>query len=49
MDVDGTYLWRKQQQLRDNIDVNIGLPSPRPSGWTTINEANYKELAKDLQ
>ena len=51
VDVDGSYLWRKQQQLNEsgivaeNIDL---LPSPPPSGWVTINEANYKELAKDL-
>ena len=48
MDVDGSYRWRKQQQLNEsgvvaeNVDL---LPSPPLSGWI---EANYKELAKDL-
>ena len=51
VDVGGSYLWLKQQQLNEsgfvaeNVDL---LPSPPPSGWVTIIEANYKELAKDL-
>lgn len=50
VDVDGSYLWRKQQQLKESgvVVENVGLPSPPPSGWITINETNYKELAKDL-
>ena len=50
VDVDGSYLWRKQQQLKESgvVVENVGLPSPPPSGWVTINETNHKELAKDL-
>ena len=51
MDVDGSYLWRKQQQLKESgqdVTESIGVPSPPLSGWVTINEANYKDLAKDL-
>ena len=50
VDVDGSYLWQKQQRLKDSGAVveNVGLPGPPPSGWITINETNYKELAKDL-
>ena len=49
VDVDGSYLWRKQQQLNESgvVAENVGLPSPTP-GWVTINEANYKELSQDL-
>ena len=50
MDVDGSYLWRKQQQLKESgvlasISATITvLPSPPLSGWVTINESNYKEI-----
>ena len=44
VDVDGSYLWQKQQRLKDSGE-NVGLP---PSGWITINETNYKEFAQDL-
>lgn len=49
VDVVGSYLWRKQQQLNESgvVTSDVGLPSPPLSGWITINEVNSKELAKD--
>ena len=43
IDVDGSYLVRKHEQLRQ-AGVNVaplGPPSLPLSGWITINEANY--------
>ena len=54
MDVDGSYLWRKQQQLKESgvlassSATSTVLPTPPLSGWVTINESNYKEIAKNL-
>ena len=50
VDVDGSYLWRKQQQLNETgvVTEDIGVPSPPPSGWVTVNEANYTEISKHL-
>ena len=47
VDVDGSYLVRKHEQLRQ-AGVNVaplGLPL---SGWITINEANYKDESQKI-
>ena len=50
VDVDGSYLWRKQQQLNETsvVTEGIGVPSPPLSGRVTVNETNYTEVSKHL-
>ena len=44
VDVDGSYLYRKQQQL--NIEPSVlQLPSPPLSGWDVVINTNTKEMA----
>ena len=50
IDVDGTYLERKRQKL---LSANINVaPLPHPAfplhGWTTVEESNSKDIAKQL-
>lgn len=50
VDVDGSYLVRKHEQLRQ-AGVNVaplGPPSLPLSGWITINEANYKDESQKI-
>ena len=50
MDVDGSYLSRKHQQLRAAgvSVVPLGPPTLPPSGWITMGEANYAEVARKM-
>ena len=50
VDVDGSYLVKKYEQLR-LAGVNVaplGPPSLPLSGWIVINEANYKDESKKI-
>ena len=45
IDVDGSYLVRKHQQLQvDGVNVApLGIPPVPPSGWDALSETNFKE------
>ena len=45
IDVDGSYLARKHQQLQvDGVNVApLGIPPVPPSGWDALSETNFKE------
>lgn len=46
IDVDGSYLDRKCEQLRQSGHkvAPLGVPPSPPSGWV-VNESNYNEIA----
>ena len=52
VDVDGSYLSRKHQQLlaAGVSVVPLGPPTLPPSGWSwiTMGEANYAEVARKM-
>ena len=43
IDVDGSYLARKHQQLQvDGVNVApLGVPPIPPSGWNAVSESNF--------
>ena len=47
IDVDGSYLDRKAEALQQSGHkvVPLGFPVPPPTGWVTVNESNYSEIA----
>ena len=50
IDIDGSYLARKHQQLQES-GVNVaplGLPPIPPSGWTAVTENNFKQIVKKM-
>ena len=50
VDVDGLYLYKKQQRLiSSGIDVAPLKPPPPPlSGWESVTEASFKTLATSI-
>ena len=45
VDVDGSYVYRKQQQLIERgYSVAALIPPPPPSGWDAICKENVQEL-----
>ena len=50
MDVDGSYLARKHQQLQvDGVNVApLGVPPIPPSGWNAVSETNFKEAVEKM-
>ena len=50
VDVDGSYLARKHQQLL-MAGVNVGplkLPPVPPTGWKAVDEINFKEVVEEM-
>ena len=50
VDVDGSYRARKHQQLLV-AGVNVaplGLPPVPPTGWTAVNETNFREHVEEM-
>ena len=50
IDVDGSYLARKHQQLL-TAGVNVApleLPPVPPTGWKAVAEANFKEVGEEM-
>ena len=41
VDVDGSYLYRKQQQLHVCTQGSLDLPNP---GWETVTDANMNDI-----
>ena len=50
IDVDGSYLARKHQQLQvDGVNVApLGVPPIPPSGWNAVSETNFKEAVEKM-
>ena len=50
MDVDGSYVYRKYQQMvSSGIAASDPGPPPLPlTGWEQILETNYKDMAKKI-
>ena len=50
IDVDGSYLHRKREKLlQDGVSVApLDLPSIPVSGWKSVNEGNYKDIATNV-
>ena len=44
VDVDGTYLYRKCQQLGHNTVI----PDPPFTGWVIVNESNHCNVARKM-
>ena len=47
IDVDGSYLYRKQQAQTTTTIVN-NLPSEPLAGWESVTADNCKEMAKKI-
>ena len=49
IDVDGSYLYRKQQLLTSKAgSINIAIPDMPLSGWEVVEESNYKDVSKQI-
>lgn len=50
IDVDGSYLQRKHQQLTQRGEklAPLGLPPCPPFGWKTVSERNYCDISKEI-
>ena len=50
VDVDGSYLYRKHQQLLSKGEsvAPLSLPDIPLSGWEVVNEQNYTTMAKKI-
>ena len=48
VDVDGSYLIKKRQQLQDSgvSTAPLDLPSVPLSGWEVVSEENYRDAAE---
>ena len=50
VDVDGLYLWRKDQRVSEsgaNV-VLVGVQSPPLTGWQSVTKGNHKECADKI-
>ena len=48
MDVDGSYLYRKQQSLMQSSGIKVAPldpPDPPLSGWEEVTDSNVKTIA----
>lgn len=47
IDVDGSYMYRKEQSLLESgvVVAPQGAPSPPLSGWETVSNASVKSIA----
>ena len=50
IDVDGSYVARKHQQLQaDGVNVApLGVPPIPPSGWNAVSETNFKDAVEKM-
>ena len=50
VDVDGSYMYRKQQSLIDNGQsvAPLGVPGIPLTGWNVVDKGNYAEVAKEI-
>lgn len=50
IDVDGSYLFRKKQQLLLSSDdtLDTAVPTIPLSGWEPIDDSNYQNMGKKI-
>ena len=50
VDADGSYIYKKYQQMAESgdSDVQLAQPDPPPSGWKVVDETTYKEVASTI-
>lgn len=50
IDVDGSYLFRKERQLSlsTSDDTDTALPTIPLSGWEPIDDSNYQDMGKKI-
>ena len=50
IDVDGSYLYRKQQQLSSSSSAVVTLPIPVPpiTGWESVSAQNANEMSANI-
>ena len=50
VDVDGSYMYRKKQQLRSAGFNVTGLPAPTPplTGWEQVTSDNSATMSKNI-